>query len=134
MIICREGHERCAGDGVECECEAIAYSQGLDDQCPTCRGAVELVRVEGDDIVIRITPDVLTHATEHGVLCTFIPQTGNFRATQITDLPKWRDAVVRALRREQENGDTPVHLMLDEALEYAADQGEEGISIEGILP
>lgn len=37
MTSCREGHERCAVDGVECECEAIAYSQ--DDQCPTCRGA-----------------------------------------------------------------------------------------------
>jgi hypothetical protein len=45
----------------------------------------------------------------------------------------WRDAIVRALRREEENGDTPVHLLLDAALEHAADQGEEGISIEEIL-
>ena len=39
MTFCREGFERCAADGIECECEAIAYSQGMDDQCPTCRGA-----------------------------------------------------------------------------------------------
>lgn len=92
----------------------------------------ELVAIEGDDIVIRITPDAITHATEHGVLCTFIPQTGQFRASQITDLPKWRDAIMRALRREQENGDTPVHLMLDCCLEHALEQGEEGVWVEGI--
>ena len=92
----------------------------------------ELVAIEGEDIVIRITPGALTHATEHGVLCTFIPQTGNFRAAQITDLPKWRAAVVNALRREQENGDTPVHLMLDACLEHALEQGEEGVWVEGI--
>ena len=41
MTPCREGHERCAVEGVECVCEseALAYSEGLDDQCPTCRGA-----------------------------------------------------------------------------------------------
>lgn len=38
MISCREGHERCAVDGIECECEVIAYSEGMDDQCPTCLG------------------------------------------------------------------------------------------------
>lgn len=92
----------------------------------------QLVSLEGEDIVIRITPDALTFATEHGVLCTFIPQTGNFRGAQITDLPKWRDAVLRALKREKENGDTPVHLMLDECLEHALEQGEEGIWVEGI--
>jgi hypothetical protein len=92
----------------------------------------ELVSVEGEDIVIRITPSALTFASEHGVLCTFVPQTGNFRRAQVIDLPKWRDAVLRALRREQENGDTPVHLMLDACLKHALEQGEEGIWVEGI--
>ena len=91
-----------------------------------------LVTVEGDDIVIRITPEALTFASEHGVLCTFIPQTGNFRSAQITDMAKWRAEVVTALRREKENGDTPVHLMLDECLEYALEQGGDGIWVEGI--
>jgi len=92
----------------------------------------ELVSIEGEDIVIRITPAALTHASEHGVLCTFMPQTGNFRAAQITDLPKWRLAVLYALRREKENGDTPVHIMLDGCLEYAMEQGEEGLWLEGV--
>ena len=94
----------------------------------------ELVAIEGEDIVIRITPDALRFATEHGCLCTFSMEKNDFREVKVTDLAAWRDAIVRTLRREKDNGDTPVHLMLDAALEYAADQGEEGISIEGILP
>lgn len=97
-------------------------------------GADELVHLEGDDIVIRITPAALKFASENGVLCTFSTYTNAFRRVTVTDLAVWRGAVVRALRREEENGDTPVHLLLDTALEYAAEQGEEGIEIEGLLP
>lgn len=94
----------------------------------------ELVRIEGEDIVIRVSLDALVFATEHGCLCTFSQIKNDFRMVKVHDPVQWRDAIVRTLRREKENGDTPVHLMLDEALEYAASQGEEGISIEGILP
>lgn len=91
-----------------------------------------LVSIEGDDIVIRVTLSALKFASEHGTLCTFLPAKNDFRTVKVTDAIAWRDAIVRALRREKENGDTPVHLMLDGALEYAADQGEEGIAIEGV--
>ena len=94
----------------------------------------KLVNVEGQDIVIRVSLEALVFATEHGCLCTFSKLKNDFRSVKVHDPVKWRDAVVRALCREEENGDTPVHLMLDDALEYAAGQGEEGISIEGILP
>ena len=94
----------------------------------------KLVNVEGEDIVIRISSKALVYATEHGCLCTFSNLKNDFRTVKVHDPAAWRDAVVRALCREKENGDTPVHMMLDDALEYAADQGEEGISIEGILP
>lgn len=94
----------------------------------------ELVSIEGDDIVIRVTLDALVFASERGCLCTFSVLKNDFRTVKVHDPVRWRDAIVRALRREKENGDTPVHLMLDEALEYALDQGEEGISVEGILP
>jgi hypothetical protein len=73
-------------------------------------------------------------ATEHGCLCTFSAKKDDFRTVTVTDPVAWRDAIIRALRREEENGDTPVHLLLDAALEHAADQGEEGVSIEEILP
>ena len=94
----------------------------------------ELVGLEGDDIVIRVTLGALVFATEHGCLCTFSRIKNDFRKVSVHDPVAWRDAILRALRREKENGDTPAHIMLDAALEYAADQGEEGISIEGILP
>ena len=94
----------------------------------------ELVTIEGDDIVIRVPLDALVFASENGCLCTFSHLKNDFRTVKVHDPVQWRDAIVRALRREKENGDTPVHLMLDDALEYAADQGEEGISIEEILP
>lgn len=92
----------------------------------------ELVTLEGEDIVIRITPDALRFASEDGVLSTFSPQKNDFRKVRVTDLAAWRKEVLNALRREAENGDTPVHLMLDGALEYAAEQGGEGIWIEGV--
>lgn len=94
----------------------------------------ELVSIEGGDIVVRVTLDALVFASENGVLATFSKLKNGFRTVKVHDPVQWRDAIVRALRREKENGDTPVHLMLDDALEYAVDQGEEGISIEGILP
>ena len=94
----------------------------------------ELVTVEGDDIIIRVTLDALVFASENGCLCTFSKIKNDFRKVHVHDPVQWRTAIVRALRREKENGDTPVHLLLDEALEYAVDHGEEGISIEGIVP
>lgn len=94
----------------------------------------ELVAIEDGAIVIRVTADALKFATEHGCLCTFNPRTNLFRGVAVTDLEKWRAAIVRALRREDSTGGTPVNKMLDEALEWAVEQGEEGVSIEGILP
>jgi hypothetical protein len=89
----------------------------------------ELVAIEGDDIVIRITAAALTFGTEHCPLLE-TQQRDSFRRVRVTDLAAWRAAVVRALRRESENGDTPVHLLLDNAVFYAAEHGEEGISID----
>lgn len=92
----------------------------------------ELVQIDGEDIVIRITLGALVFASEHGCLCTFSTLKNDFRTVKVHDPVRWRDAIVRALRREKENGDTPAHLMLDEALEYALNQGEEGIWVEGV--
>lgn len=92
----------------------------------------ELVSIEGEDIVIRITPDALRFASEHGCLSTFSVAKNDFCKVRVTDLAAWRKAILMALRREEENGDTPVHLMLDGCLEYAVEQGDEGIWIEGV--
>ena len=92
----------------------------------------KLVQIDGSDIVIRITPEMLRHATEQGVLSTFSVQKNDFRLVEVMDMEKWRRAIFHALCREQENGDTPVHLMLDECLEWACEQGEEGVRVEGV--
>ena len=94
----------------------------------------DLVIIEDECIVIRIRPDALRHATEHGVLSTFNQKTNDFRKVEVTDFVVWRQAVVDMLNREKENGDTLVHLMLDQALEDAVEMGAEGIRIEGVLP
>lgn len=94
----------------------------------------DLVNIEGEDIVIRITPDALKFASEHGVLASFSKIKNDFRTVKVFDMEAWRNEVVAALRREAENGDTPVHLLLDDAIQWAVEQGPEGISIEGILP
>ena len=91
-----------------------------------------LVSLEGDDIVIRITPVGLQTVTEQGVLSTFWVEKNSFRRVEVTNMEKWRRAFFRALVREREDGATPVMLMLDECLKWAAEQGEEGIKIEGI--
>lgn len=92
----------------------------------------DLVSIEGDSIVIRITPEALTFATEHGpALEAWDDENGAFRKVTVTDRAAWRDGVLRALRREAENGDTPVHLMLDAAVRCAYEQGEEGVHVDG---
>lgn len=92
----------------------------------------ELVSIEGEDIVIRITPEALKFATEQGCLRAYLAAKHDFAEVRITDLAVWRREFVAALRREKENGDTPVHLMLDRCLEYAVEQGAQGIWIEGV--
>jgi hypothetical protein len=47
--------------------------------------ATELVTVEGNDIVIRVSLEVLTFATEHGCLCTFSHAKNDFRTVKVTD-------------------------------------------------
>jgi hypothetical protein len=94
----------------------------------------KLVTIENGAIVIRIDMDALVHATEQGVLATFSKLKNDFRKVSVFDKEAWQKEVLLALLREAENGDTPVHIMLDDCLRWAVEQGPEGISIEGILP
>jgi len=90
-----------------------------------------LVSIEGGDIVIRITPQALKFGTEN---CPLIQEwSGTFatyRKVTVTDIAAWRDAIIRELRREQEDGTTPVHLLLDRAVAKAFEGGEEGVDEE----
>lgn len=93
----------------------------------------DLAVIEDNCIVIRIRPDALSHATMHGVLCTFNSRTNDFRKVAIVDFAAWQQAIVDTLNREKENGDTMVATMLDEALMEAMEMGAEGVRVEGIL-
>lgn len=94
----------------------------------------DLVCIEGDDIVIRITMDALVHASESGVLATFSKLKNDFRTVKVFDPARWQKEMLHALKREADNGETPVNMMLDECLKWLVEQGAEGISVEGILP
>jgi len=114
--------------------QALLNTSRLPRDQPT-KPLPELVTIEGDDIVIRVTPTALKFATERGpALELWDDEAGRFRKVEVTDLPAWRRGVLRALRDEEENGDTPVHLLLDAALRHALEHGEPGISIEGNVP
>jgi len=100
--------------------KAISVHLGLSTP-PVVSG--ELVAIEGDQIVIRVPIDALPEACaiawdsslgEHGIT--------------ISDLPVFAKEFVRELRREEENGDTLVHKMLDRAAYMAANNGAEGLS------
>lgn len=45
----------------------------------------------------------------------------------ITDIREFAKSVVRQLRREQEDGTTPVHRMLDAAAQEVIEQGDDGV-------
>ncbi len=84
---------------------------------------MDLAKIEGDELVIRLPIDALVTATE--ACPAFEPIEDS--APKVTDPREWMKAVVDELNHEEEDGTTLVHLMLDEAFEKAADQGAEGI-------
>lgn len=78
--------------------------------------------IEGDEIVIRLPiealPDVIEGAWSMNALRT---------RYQIVDGEAFAKELTLALNREDEQGTTPIHRMCDKAIEYAIDQGAEGI-------
>lgn len=48
---------------------------------------------------------------------------------KVTDAEEFAKELVRALNDEEEDGTTRIHLMFDAALEFAFEQGAEGIEI-----
>ncbi len=52
---------------------------------------------------------------------------------RVTDPMAFAEAVCDVLKREEEDGTTPVHLLLDRAMEDALEDGREGVQ-EVLLP
>lgn len=87
---------------------------------------MDLARIEGDELVIRLPLDALVTATE---ACPALY--GDEQPPKVTDRAVWAREVVCELNREAEDGTTLVHIMFDTAFEQAADQGAEGILFPG---
>ena len=82
---------------------------------------MELAKIEGEEIVIRVPLAVLEAAS------TVVWDQRGYGAYRVTDLPTYAKALVGALNRESENGTTFVHRALDDAAVHALDQGCEGV-------
>lgn len=84
------------------------------------------VRVEDDQLVIRIGLAVLADAPrQHN---DWRNDDDEPRLT-VTDATVFANEIVAALQREEEDGTTPVHVMLDDAITYVVEQGGEGIEL-----
>ncbi len=79
--------------------------------------------LEGDELVIRIGTATLSHAAEH---CPqLVPQPGKSDPPycKVDDPEMLVRDVCRELQREEEDGTTPLHDLLDEAIAAAFDDG-----------
>lgn len=94
---------------------------------------MDMAKIEGDEIVIRLSLDTLVTATDACPAFTeqYDEATDSYRRAEVADRAVWAREVVRELNSESEDGTTLVHLMFDKAFLQAAEQGAEGIRLPG---
>ncbi|WP_336057341.1 hypothetical protein [Nitratireductor sp. CH_MIT9313-5] len=80
---------------------------------------INIKQTKAGDITIRIPRSYLRYAVS---MAEFLPE-----GTRVTNTKAFSDAIVRKLECQEEDGTTPVHLMLDGAIDRAFEDGEEGI-------
>lgn len=87
-------------------------------------------QIEGDELVIRIGIDTLAFSAEHCPL--FYDDRDRCEApyVKVADKEELARDVVRAINHEEDDGSTPLHHMLDEAIEYAHGDGSLGFADE----
>lgn len=85
---------------------------------------VPLVKIEGDEIVIRVPIDATPFAAGYAMLRAWGQE------YPVTDARVFAAELVRELRKEEEDGTTLVHTMLDKAVLNAVENGAEGVSLE----
>lgn len=73
------------------------------------------------DITIKIPRSYLRHAV---TIHEDMPE-----GSRVTNTKQFSDAIMIELDREEEDGSNPVHMMLDQAIMDAVDQGCEGVKI-----
>lgn len=79
-------------------------------------------------LVISLRVSTLAHAVRHSQ--HFFDCEENGTKLKITNEAVFAASVAQALNREEEDGSTPITRMLDDAVEWVSEQGEEGIEEE----
>lgn len=87
------------------------------------------VDIIDEEVVIRVGIDTLAWAFDHmGENNPYDEEVHDFVQTwKVTDPSEFAKDVVGELTREEEDGTHPLHLLLDQACNAAADQGSLGI-------
>ena len=85
------------------------------------------VGLEGDAIVIRLPIDILVWVTENGSEHEEWTDSGEYVNSKVVDRDVFVRDVLDELEREEEDGTTPVHLLIDRAISLAIDNGSLGI-------
>lgn len=83
---------------------------------------MDLANIEGDEIVNRIKIATIPMAFE-------VALEGEDDC-KLVDAARFAPGLVLELNREQENGDTPVHRILDHAILQALEMGAEGVDYD----
>lgn len=91
------------------------------------------VEVKDDELQIRIGIDTLKFALECAPeypLCIFDEDRDEYMTYKVEDINQFVEDIVTELDNEQEDGTTPVHLLLDQAMLKAVENGSLGIAEE----
>lgn len=83
-----------------------------------------IVRIEDGNLVISLPVDALIFGVTHGRYFDNFP---DGEAPAVTDPALFAQAICAELMAEEEDGSTLVHHMLDEAAEYAFENGCDGV-------
>jgi hypothetical protein len=78
-------------------------------------------KIEGDDIVIRLYVGTLPVIVSGGWACNALPP------LKVTDSGEFAKELCRSLNREDDEGTTPIHRLIDKSVLHAVEQGAFGI-------
>lgn len=84
------------------------------------------VFTDGEEVTIRIGVSILASAIKWCSQLEHMNDDGDLVGPEIVDQAEFAKSMVSALLTEQEDGTTPVHVMLDAAAEWCIEQGMEG--------
>jgi len=86
--------------------------------------------IEDGVLIMQIGVEVLAHAVKlNPDLTVYDDKSGQWIEPEITDADKFAQAVLEAVRTEDDDGTTPIHIALDNAALNAIEMGAEGITL-----